>query len=154
MIIARLENYSQHEITCSCGCGLLLTQKAAITFQAFIWVLERMVGGKVRHCVTGSVRCQKHHLAVYEKVNADRKEKGLEPKTAPKGSRHLPPALDALDGRYEREADGKWMPIPLEFVAEVAIKSGLFGGVGVTEYQNDGRNIIHLDTRPGPVETW
>jgi len=149
------DNFAPTEGACSCGCGLLPSDSIILAIQALVLALSREYDGRVRVLVQGGVRCQSHHQAVYAQVNAARAKQGLPPKKAPADSRHLPPSLDALDVRMEVRGDsGRWMPIPLDIVAMWARKLGCFGGIGLTEYQQDGRDIVHLDARPGRLVTW
>lgn len=138
--IVPLVNYSEHEGECKCGCGLPISDEAAICLQAFIYVLERHYGCRVRHVtkegeIYGS-RCPKH--------NAD--EKGA------KDSRHI--HADAADGYFERLYNGKWAQIPNSEIFTLAKQSGLFGGIGYMKYVKAKKNLVHLDTRPGPLVTW
>lgn len=154
-------NFHPTEGACKCGCGLCPSDYIVFAVQALGYDLAREYGGPVMIIVMGGARCHLRHQWVYDnEVNPIRIARGLKPKIPPKDSRHLPqpgeadPRPDALDVRMKVQIDGKWTPIPLDVIALHARKIGLFGGIGLTEYQQDGRDIVHLDGRPGKPVTW
>lgn len=139
----RLANYSITEGLCRCGCGFGPTERCLIAHQAFHDALERKFGRKIRHLITGPARCKAHNEAL---IKSGEK--------AAKDSRHV--YGEALDGRWYIEiGPGKWEQIDYEIIAQEAIKSGLFGGVGYKTYAAAKKNLVHLDVRMGgEIDIW
>ena len=131
-------NYSTTEGNCKCGCGMTMTGEIVLALQAFVRSLERMLGAQVRHLITSGARCKARNDAT---------------PGAAKDSRHT--HGDAVDGYFEHSDDnGKhWHRMDSRDVALVAVKTGLFGGVGWMRYSRSS-GIVHLDTRPGKTVTW
>lgn len=148
-------NFAPAEGACSCGCGLLPADSIVLAVQALALALAREYSARIRVLITGGVRCQATHERIYRKLNAERARRGLPPRSPPPDSRHLPPHLDALDVRMEVQMDGgRWVRVPVDVIAMWARRVGLFGGIGIDEYRRDGRDIVHLDTRPGRPVMW
>lgn len=136
--IAECRNYSRDELRCRCGCGLDVTDELAIAMQAFVALLERKLARRVRHIVTSGARCERHNDQVGGESN----------------SKHI--LGHAVDGVFEQQLDGStWERIPNSAIAAEARRCGLFGGVGFKLYADQGRDLVHLDVRPGwPAATW
>lgn len=132
-----LKNYGIDEGKCACGCGQSLQDDTVLALQAFISVLERVYGASVRHLITSGARCARHNAAT--------------PGASP-DSQHV--GGGAADGYFEYLHRAVWKRIEPSDVASLAVKSGLFGGVGYLRYAREGSHIVHLDTRPGPTKTW
>jgi len=127
-----LPNFGINEGQCKCGCGLVLADKLVLKVQAFIFFLERKYGSKFRILTTSGARCQKHN-----------KDEG-----GAVDSRHL--HCDAIDGIFQvRTKEGTWVQIPNATIASEAQSIGLFGGIGMKRYEIQGKNLVHLDDRPG-----
>ena len=130
-------NYSEKEGNCKCGCGAELSPRLLIANQAFIFILERKFKAKVRHIITSGSRCPEHN-----------EKEGGSPT-----SQHIDNL--ATDGIFQENSSGPWKQISNDLVARIAIKSGLFGGVGWQLYKDQNKNLIHLDIRPGDrVKVW
>ena len=127
----QLINYSEKEGDCQCGCGAELDHKLLITLQAFIFSLERLLDCKVRHIITSGSRCEAHNKKV----------------GGAKDSQHIKKL--AVDGIFQKLENGKWIQIDNEIIARHAKDSRLFGGVGYFSYKKQGKNLVHLDIRPG-----
>lgn len=131
------ENYSSTEGRCRCGCGEDLRDDLILALQAFCGILRRYYAAPVRHLITSGSRCTKHNMTT---------------PGASKDSQHINGA--AADGYFEIMNRGKWQRLEPQELAMIAIKSGLFGGVGYQRYMRDGSGIIHLDVREGATTTW
>lgn len=139
---AELPNYSTNEGRCACGCGFKPTDACMVAHQAFHDILERKIGAKIRHIISGGARCRKHNESLIAR--------GIK---AAKDSQHL--YGKALDGIWEtRLGSGTWIQIDNEVIAFNAVSSGLFNGVGHVYYKDHGQNLVHLDIRDGPKEVW
>src|SRR3972149_4600740 len=118
-----LPNFGITEGQCKCGCGLVLADRIVLKVQAFIFFLERKYGSKFRVITTSGARCQKHN-----------KDEGGVP-----DSRHL--YCDAIDGIFQyRTKAGTWTQLTNETAAKDAQSTGLFGGIGMKKYQEQGKN--------------
>lgn len=131
-----LANYSIDEGVCLCGCGMRMGDDIALALQAFVSVLQRTYGAKVRHLITSGARCKAHNERV-----------GGSPT-----SQHL--VGRACDGVFQWHSGAVWLPIDIIDLGQLARKSGLFGGVGYLEYERNGKHFIHLDVRPGAPVFW
>jgi len=131
-----MKNYSIGEGACKCGCGAQLEDSIVLASQAFISVLERIYGVPVRHVISSGARCKKHNAAV---GGSDE-------------SQHI--NRIAIDGIFQAYIEGKWRQIENADIGAHARKSGLFGGIGYVEYRRKGKNLVHLDTRPGQPVIW
>lgn len=132
-----LDNYSDGEGQCKCGCGLQLTDDLVLALQAFNSVLARLYGAAVRHIITSGARCLRHNQTLGNSSDTSRHINGT-----------------ACDGHWEYQHRVVWHRIEPADVAMAAVRSGLFGGVGYLRYMREGTNIVHLDLRPGPAVTW
>lgn len=131
----QLENYSQNEGDCTCGCGMKLDGRFMIRLQAFIYRLENLYGCEVRHRITSGARCKSKNDATEGSARFSQHLNGL-----------------ATDGHFDRMVSGKWREIPVLDIADQAIQSRLFTGIGWRKYESD---FIHLDARPGSnIVTW
>ena len=120
------------ETKCKCGCGLEVSPKILILVQAFSFYLSRIMNGAIRIDVHSGARCPKH--------NAD---EGGE-----KDSQHVPGlALDVIF--MCQSPDAQWFQLNNSDVAKLATQSGLFTGIGLKRYIVEGKNLVHLDCRPG-----
>lgn len=131
-----LKNYSESEGACRCGCGAIVADDLMIRLQAFVFLLERETGCSVKHQTTSGSRCR-----------ADNARVG-----GASDSRHL--HNDAMDGTFHEFRGGQWRQIPNREVAHLAIRCGLFTGVGFLKYEKTGENCVHLDCRPGQLVQW
>jgi uncharacterized protein YcbK (DUF882 family) len=144
-LMVPLKNFHSEEADCSCGCGKITTPALMIRLQAFIYLLERIYDCQVRCHITGGARCVKHNTELYEG------------KVTP--SYHLGMARGKLKDEYGAAVDivmeicprSDWARISKDKLAEHAIESGLFGGVGWKIY-GPATRFVHLDL--GPVRTF
>lgn len=131
-----LMNYSEKEGDCQCGCGAELDPKLLVSVQAFILILERKFNCKVRHLVSSGSRCEKHNEDVGGSLR----------------SQHIKNL--AMDGVFQENSTRAWKQIDNALIANLAKKSGLFGGIGYLTYKNDNKNLVHLDIRSGSTKVW
>ena len=154
----RLRNILIVEAFCRCGCLLRPSDMILVSAQALAYRIERKLGYPVLLEISSMARCPKH--------NAD--EGGVP------DSRHTvketPEGIvedgrpDAIDFRVKIFKNGAWEYLDSSFVAEEAIHSGLFGGVGHVRYLrswtdkagkvHDASLIVHADCRPGRLTIW
>lgn len=133
--IVSLENYSQKEGNCTCGCGMVVEGSFMVRLQAFMYMLEAIYQEPVRHRMTSGSRCKAKNDATPGSAMFSQHLNGL-----------------AADGHFDRFSNGKWIEIPVGNVAKHAAGSRLFTGIGYEKY---GRKFIHLDARVGAkVVTW
>lgn len=125
-----LPNILDHEGFCECGCGKASSQELLVLLQAFVYMVERTRGKKVRVHWHGA-RCQSHNNEI--------------PGSA-KFSEHL--NGQAADCKFEEYDGTRWHPIDSATIAAYAIGSGLWGGIGWKKY-HPVPGHIHLDIRPG-----
>ena len=64
MLQAKLENFTEKELSCRCCGKLVLNDKALIALQAFRYYLNRKYGKNIRITVNCGTRCQKHNKEV------------------------------------------------------------------------------------------
>ena len=128
-----LENFSDTEGRCQCGCGGAVGDEIMLRLQAFIRTLALVADPPIKCRVNSGFRCAKHNAAVGGAAD----------------SRHL--HGDAVDVVFFR-ADGS--QIDNADVAVMARKSGLFTGIGYMQYAKQGKNLVHLDCRPGALVIW
>ena len=143
---AETENFHETELDCKCGCGKKTHPKMALLLQAFVYILEAIFKTSVRCIVHSGARCYKHH----KKYSKDETSFHLGVNRLDEG----PGA--AIDCHFEmlRINDGGsigWTVIDKNVIAELAIDSKLFGGVGWKSYPKDWV-MVHFDL--GPVRTW
>lgn len=123
------ENYAEGEGDCKCKCGKAVVTKILILLQAFIYMLSRIYGTKIKHITSSGARCEKHNAA----------EKGAS------NSQHL--HGDAMDGIFLKYNGQTWEQIPNKEIFEHAQKCGLFTGIGYHKYVKAKKNCVHLDCR-------
>jgi len=154
-VTVKLRNIYLHEALCRCKCGLRPSDLLLVCIQAFIYRLERKLGRKVRAIFSSMARCPGH--------NAD--EGGTSDSRHTVIGRIGDGRPDASDCKFQVSDNGlSWTFLDSDFVAEEAIASGLFGGVGWKRYklpwtdrnkvEHKPSRIIHIDCRPGPLATW
>lgn len=141
----QLKNFSEFEADCSCGCGLGPDPELMLRLQAFLLIIERIYNCQVRCHITGPVRCIKHNTAEYGGKETPSYHCGLS-----KGKKKDPYGA-AVDVRIELFLRGEWVALTKDTVAQMAIDSRLFGGVGWKIY-GPAKRFVHLDI--GPVRTF
>jgi uncharacterized protein YcbK (DUF882 family) len=104
-----------------------------LRLQAFIRALEVVAGEGVKCQINSGFRCSAHNAKVGGAAD----------------SRHL--HGDAVDVVFFRK-DG--VQIENQDVASVARHSMLFTGIGYLDYAKKGKNLVHLDCRPGALVIW
>lgn len=144
-LIVPLKNFSEEEANCRCGCGFSPEPELMLRLQAFIFYLERVYNAPVRCFITGPVRCLKQNKEVYGGLSEPSYHCGLS-----KGS-HKDIHGAAVDVIIEIYIQGQWVRASKNQVAEYAIESKLFGGVGWKKY-GSAHQFVHLDI--GPVRTF
>lgn len=140
-----LKNFHSEEANCSCGCGKHTSPDLMVRIQAFIFYLEAIYGCTVRCIITGGARCPKHNAVIYGGKKVPSYHMG-----AHRGEVKDEPG-EALDVVMEICPRGDWARIGKDQLAEHAINSKLFGGVGWKIYGPASR-FVHLDL--GPVRTF
>lgn len=128
-----LPNFAPTEGACKCGCGGQLGDEILTRLQCFIWILEQHAGNGVKCIINSGFRCEKHNASVGGAAE----------------SQHLSGC--AVDVVFLR-ANGA--QIDNQDVAALARHSGLFSGIGYIEYAKRGKNLVHLDCRPGSLVQW
>lgn len=130
-----LENYTNNEGDCQCGCGMKLESSFLVRLQAFVYLLELLYETEIRHLITSGARCKSRNDATPDSANFSQHLNGL-----------------AADGYFEKKVKGEWVRLTPMEVSSAAVKSRLFTGIGWIKYRN---TIVHLDARKGNViVTW
>ena len=143
-VLVPMRNILNGEAGCRCGCGLKPTDVILVCLQALAYRLERKLGKQIRIEITSMARCPEHNAHEGGVPNSRHTITGKIGDDRP----------DAADTRWSCcEGGGAWAKLDAAWVAEEAIASGLFGGVGWKQYA-DSSKILHLDCRPQPLVTW
>ena len=108
-----LENFSDTEGACQCGCGKVPTEEIMLRLQAFIRALEVVAGPHIKCQINSGYRCAKHNAKVGGAAD----------------SRHL--HGDAVDVVFFREGGTQ---IDNADVASVARHCMLFSGIGYLDF--------------------
>ena len=135
-----LRNFARGEADCRCGCGKEPDPELMVRAQAFIYYLEAVYSAPIRVIVTGPVRCGEHNKAVYGGERRESYHVGIE-----RVENGQPGA--AIDGRYQICKNETWENLDKAHVAQHAVDSKLFGGVGWMIY-GSGQNFVHTDIGP------
>jgi uncharacterized protein YcbK (DUF882 family) len=135
--LAELENFHPREWLCRCGCAKDTKDKLKLLVQAFIYILRRIYGQPIQCIISGPARCAKRNTDV--KGATDSFHMGVNGRDVGKGA--------ALDCVFRRFQSNVWTTIPKKDVAQHAIKSRLFGGVGWKGYPT-AFTFVHLDLGP------
>jgi hypothetical protein len=136
-----LKNFHAAEASCTCGCGKTTSPELMLKLQAFIYILERIYGGRVRCNITGPARCTAKQEEVYNKPDVPSYHLGIKRKHF-KGE---PGAAVDVICDYETKTGRR--TIPKAELAKHAIESRLFGGVVHKLYGSEAR-FLHLDLGP------
>lgn len=141
-----VENFGADEFKCRCGCGKDVHPILVVCVQALIYQISFIRGRAIRCIVSGPVRCDSRNTAIY---------KGRNPASYHKGINGINEGTDepgaASDCVFRELIAGRWETIPKAVVAQYAIESGMFGGVGWQIYPANF-TFVHLDI--GPVRTF
>ena len=142
-----LENFHSTELDCNCGCGKKTSQKLALRLQAFIYQLEAHFKTSIKCIVHSGARCKKNHASL-KTENDTSYHMGL--------TRYDEGPGAAVDCHFEmlvpsKKGLPKWVVINKNTIAELAIKSNLFGGIGWKSYPKNWV-MIHFDL--GGCRTW
>ena len=140
-----LRNFNIEEGKCSCGCGKITAPELMLRLQAFIFYLESIYICPIRCLITGGARCNKHQLDVYGGKKVESYHCG------PRRGKVPDPEGWATDVIVEIKPRDSWVRIAKHQLAEHAINSKLFGGVGWQIY-GPASGFLHLDM--GPVRTF
>jgi hypothetical protein len=144
-LMVRLKNFHAAEADCQCGCGKHTTPELMLRLQALILILEDFYSCPVRCHVTGGARCNKHQLEVYSGKKVESYHCG------PRRGKQVDPEGWAVDVVVEINPRGDWARISKDRLAQHAIESRLFGGVGWKIY-GPATQFVHLDL--GPARTF
>jgi hypothetical protein len=109
--------------------------------QALLLSLEDFYGCPVRCLITGGARCNKHQLEVYSGKKVESYHCG------PRRGKQVDPEGWAVDVVVEINPRGDWVRISKDRLAQHAIESKLFGGVGWKIY-GPATQFVHLDLGP------
>ena len=133
-----LKNFQNpDEFKCRCGCGKNIKDDFLVSLQAFVFYLARIYATEIKVQVNCGSRCAKHNAEV-----------GGEP-----DSQHLNDC--AADLVFFQKIKDEWVQISNDDIAQLAIKTGLFTGIGWMQYKKQGKNLVHLDKRDGQhVARW
>ena len=146
--IVPLRNFNPDEFLCKCGrCNKSTDPELMVRLQAFIYIVEREFKAPVRCWIDGPARCIPHNINVYKRlgvteyresyhVGMSRGRGGIEDQCGA-----------AVDVRIEIHTGKDWVRIAKERIAELAIESKLFGGVGWKIY-GPASVFTHLDLGP------
>lgn len=144
-LMVPLKNFHSEEADCSCGCGKITAPELMIRLQAFVFYLERIYSCTVRCHITGGARCVKRNTDEYGGKATPSYHMGRS-----RGKVKDEPG-EAVDAVFEICPHGDWARISKDQLAEHAIESKLFGGVGWKIY-GPATRFVHLDL--GPVRTF
>lgn len=138
-----LPNFSEHEGTCSCGCGKRVSDDLMLRLQMLVFRMSVAFNAKVTCVITGGARCLKKQADVY---------KGKDPVPT---SYHTGIKRDgegdsaAVDVKFFCNTSKYGVaPVRREVAALAAKQSNLFGGVIHKLYDGDNSEFIHLDMGP------
>lgn len=144
--IVPLRNFNPDEFICKCGrCGKSTDPELMVRLQAFIYFLEREFQGDARCIITGPARCEEHNRTIYGGRLQPSYHMGMNRGNTP--DTHGA-AVDVVVDVYLRDS---WTRIAKTRLAELAVESKLFGGVGWKIYGPQSQ-FVHLDL--GPVRTF
>jgi uncharacterized protein YcbK (DUF882 family) len=127
MLQAKLENFTEKELSCRCCGKLIINHEALICLQAFRYFLNRKYGKNIRLTPTCGTRCYQHNIDV----------------GGAKGSFHLTgQAFDITSP-----------DITFRQIYEAAVESKFFS----TVIRYDKSKFVHVDTRQRAgykIESW
>ena len=141
----QLKNFNTEEGKCACGCGKITAPELMLRLQAFIFYLESIYICPIRCLITGGARCNKHQLDVYGGKKVESYHCG------PRRGKVTDPEGWAVDVVVEIKPRDSWVRVSKHQLAEHAIASRLFGGVGWQIY-GPATGFLHLDM--GAVRTF
>jgi uncharacterized protein YcbK (DUF882 family) len=140
-----LKNFHETEDFCRDGCGKQTHPELMLRLQAFLFIIERIYNAPVRCHLTGPARCDKRNAEVYGGKEVESYHRGMS-----RGKIKGEPGA-AVDVIVEVYLQNSWARISKAKLAELAIESKLFGGVGWRIY-GPAASFLHLDL--GPVRTF
>ena len=140
-----LKNFHRTEADCRCGCGKKTAPELLLRLQAFLFIVEREYGVPVRCIISGSARCDKRNAEVYGGKDVPSYHRGM---SRGKARGEVGAAVDVV---VEVFLEREWARVSKQHLAELAIESKLFGGVGWKIY-GPTSSFVHLDL--GPVRVF
>jgi uncharacterized protein YcbK (DUF882 family) len=137
--IVPLHNFHALEGNCKCGCGMEVDPQLMLKLQAFIYILERTLNTEIQCIITSGARCIKHNTKTYNGIKTSSFHCGIKRGDTPEmyGA--------AVDCVFKAKQGDEFVVLPKDAIAEYAITSGLFGGVGWKKYHPTLAQFIHLD---------
>lgn len=144
-LMVHLKNFHETEADCRCGCGKKTNPELMLRLQAFLLILEREFNTSTRCVISGPARCDRRNAEVYGGKEVESYHRGLH-RGKVKGEEGA-----AVDVVVEVFIQNTWVRISKARLAELAIESKLFGGVGWKIY-GPTQSFVHLDL--GPVRTF